>query len=238
MDRIRNQIDQALQQDDAHRRRREMQFLLLPTRFPSPESMGQDDITVWTNWIHEETEVVMNQLEEELEARNDPDDPFNGSAKGVYQPFQENFSLPPPVQTPRRQENVSKHRESLGKSLRNEQKTKTTSINMKQVETKTSTQAASHKSSEHSLESLDLMRSIRNLHIQELQNCTCNETANHNRVPRGPNNEVNTSPQDHNLITFTPPPGQYEVQQGTTGRQGEPKKQRPPKRTKQEVNGN
>ena len=108
VDRIRNQINQALQQDDAHRRRRDMRFLLLPTRFPSPESMGQGDITVWTNWIHEETDVVMSQLEEELEARGDRDDPFNGLANGVYQPLQENFSLPPPVQTPRRRD-TSKH---------------------------------------------------------------------------------------------------------------------------------
>ena len=27
---------------------------MLPTRFPRPESMGQGDITVWTNWICEE----------------------------------------------------------------------------------------------------------------------------------------------------------------------------------------
>ena len=84
VDRVRNQIDQALQQDDAHRRRRDMRFLLLPTRFPRPESMSQGDITVWTNWIREETTAVMNQLEEELEARGNPDNPFNGSANGVY----------------------------------------------------------------------------------------------------------------------------------------------------------
>ena len=64
VDRIWNQIDKALQQDDAHRRRRDMRFLLLPMRFPCPETMGQWDITVWTNWIQEKTEVVMNQLEE------------------------------------------------------------------------------------------------------------------------------------------------------------------------------
>ena len=66
--RICNQIDNALQQDDAHRRCRDMRFLLLHTRFPSPETMGQGDITVWTKWIREETDVVMHQLEEELEA--------------------------------------------------------------------------------------------------------------------------------------------------------------------------
>ena len=117
VDRIRNQIDQTLQQDDAHRRRRDMRFLLVPTQFPSPESMGQGDVTVWTNWIREETDVIMNQLDEEVIARGHPDDPFNGSANGVFQPLHENFSLPPPVQTPRRQTNNSKHSDSSRKSL-------------------------------------------------------------------------------------------------------------------------
>ena len=85
--------------------------------------MGQGDITVWTNWIREETETVMNQLEEEQDARGDPDDPFNGSANGVFCPFngsangdfcplQDNLVLPLPVQTPRRRENSSKHSKS------------------------------------------------------------------------------------------------------------------------------
>ena len=73
-DSIMNHIDRALQQDDVHRRRREMRFLLLPTRFPRPESMGQGDITVWINWIREETETIMNQLEEERDASSNPDD--------------------------------------------------------------------------------------------------------------------------------------------------------------------
>ena len=49
MDQIRDRIDRALQQDDAHCRKREMRFLLLPNRFPRPESMEQGDITVWIN---------------------------------------------------------------------------------------------------------------------------------------------------------------------------------------------
>ena len=109
VDRIRNYIDQALQHDDAHRRR-DMRFSLLPTRFPRPDLMGQGDITVWTNWIREEMTAVMNQLDKELEARGDSDDPFNGSANGVYQPLPTSLSLPPPVQTPRRR-GVSKSQE-------------------------------------------------------------------------------------------------------------------------------
>ena len=49
----------------------------------------------------------MKQLEEEKESRSDPDDPFNGTANGVFLPLQDPLSLPPPVQTPKRQENNS-----------------------------------------------------------------------------------------------------------------------------------
>ena len=155
-DRIRNHIDQALQHDDAHRRR-DMRFLLLPTRFPRPESMGQSDITMWTNWIREEMTVVMNQLEEELEARGDPDDPFNGSANGVYQPLptNTNFSLPPPVQRPRRRE-VSESQEHLRKLLEKEQRTQgvmNTSSDVQQEEPIRQTQAPRRESEEHLLNS-------------------------------------------------------------------------------------
>ena len=76
-----------------------MRFLTLPTRFPRPESMGQGDIAVWTNWIREETDEIMKQLEEEKDSRSDPDDPLNGTANGVFQPLQDPLSLPPPVQS-------------------------------------------------------------------------------------------------------------------------------------------
>ena len=46
VDRIRNQIDKALQHDDAHRRRRDMRMLIVTTRFPSPEVMVQGDVTI------------------------------------------------------------------------------------------------------------------------------------------------------------------------------------------------
>ena len=96
-----------------------MRFLILPTRFPKPESMGQGDIAVWTNWIWEETDQVMKQLEEERDSRSDPDDPFNGTANGVFLPLQDPLSLPPPVQTPKRQENNSENSEHSKNSWEN-----------------------------------------------------------------------------------------------------------------------
>ena len=94
VDQVRDHIDRALQQDDAHCRKRDMRFLILPTHFPRPESMGQGDIAVWTNWICKETDEIMKQLEEERESRSDPDDPFNGTANGVFLPLQDLLSLP------------------------------------------------------------------------------------------------------------------------------------------------
>ena len=116
VDQVRDHIDRALQQDDAHRRKRDMRFLILPTQFPRPESMGQGDVAVWTNWICEETEEIMKQLEEERDSRSNPDDLFNGTANGVFLPLQDPLSLPPPVQTPKRHENNSENRESFQNS--------------------------------------------------------------------------------------------------------------------------
>ena len=76
----------------------------------------QGDVAVWTNWICEEMEEIMKHLEEERDSRSDPDDPFNGTANGVFLPLQDPFSLPPPVQTPKRHENNSENRESFQNS--------------------------------------------------------------------------------------------------------------------------
>ena len=111
VDQVRDHIDRALQQDDAHRRKRNMRFFMLSTRFPRPESMGQGDVAVWTNWIREEMDEIMKQLEEERDSRSEPDDPFNGTANGVFLPLQDPQSLAPPVQTPKWQENNSKNSE-------------------------------------------------------------------------------------------------------------------------------
>ena len=86
VDQVRHHIDVALQQDDAHRRKRNMRFLVLPTRFPRPESMSQGNTTVWTNWIREETDEIMKQLEEERDSRSDPDDPFNDNQSAHQTP--------------------------------------------------------------------------------------------------------------------------------------------------------
>ena len=170
VDQVRHHIDIALQQDDTHRRKRNMRFLILPTCFPRPESMAQGDITVWTNWIREETDEIMKQLEEERDSRSDPDDLFNGTANGVFQPLQDQLSLPPPVQMPKRQGNNSKDPEHFQNSRKNVGKQSTASKVERRNEKVTPAQGEPCKFREHSRESLDLMESIRNLHVQQRQN--------------------------------------------------------------------
>ena len=140
VDQVRHHIDLALQQDDAHQRKRNMRFLILPTHFPRPESMSQGDIAVWTNWICEETDEIMKQLEEERDSRSDPDDPFNGTANGVFQPLQDPLALPPPVQMPKRQGNNSEDSEHFQNSWENAEKQNTASRVERRNETVTPVQ--------------------------------------------------------------------------------------------------
>ena len=124
VDQVRHHIEVALQQDDTHRRKRNMRVLMLPPHFPKPESMSQGDTAVWTNWVCEETDEIMKQLEEERDSRSDLDDPFNSTANGVFQPLQDPLSLPTPVQTPKRQENISEDSEHFQNSWEKPRKPK------------------------------------------------------------------------------------------------------------------
>ena len=99
----------------------------------------------------------MNQLEEELVARGDLDDPFNGSANGVFQPLRENFLLPPPVQTPRRQTSNSECSDSLWKLLEDHGKPGRTKSN-KESQSDDRVQGEACKTGEQSTNSLNPMR--------------------------------------------------------------------------------
>ena len=166
VDQVRHHIDMS----HAHRRKRNMRFLILPMCFPRPESMAQGDIAVWTNWICEETDEIMKQLEEERDSRSDLDDPFNGTANGVFQPLQDPLSLPPPVQMPKRQGNNSEDSEHFKNSRYNIGKQNTAKREERRNEAMTPVQGELREFREHSQELLDPMASIRNLHMQQRQN--------------------------------------------------------------------
>ena len=66
VDVIRRRIDKALENDDMHRRRRDMHVLPLPKNFPEPQSMRQSPVPTWIRWIREESERIVHDLEEEI----------------------------------------------------------------------------------------------------------------------------------------------------------------------------
>ena len=186
--------------------------------------MGQGDIAVWTNWIREETDEIMKQLEEERDSRSDPDDPFNGTANGVFLPLQDPLSLPPPVQSPKRQENNSKNSEPSQNSRENIRKQNIVIQDERMNEVVTPTQGEPHEFQEHSRESLDPMASIRNLHIQQRQNRRSAHELNQT-TPSAPQTlQIQVDQQEANLITFTPIGEQQVPQvQGAAGSQEQPK---------------
>ena len=186
--------------------------------------MGQSDIAVWTNWIREETDEIMKQLEEERDSRSDPDDPFNGTANGVFLPLQDPLSLPPPVQTPKRQENNSENSELSQNSWENIGKQNIVRRDDRENETVTPAQGESREFREHSQQSLDPMASIRNLHMQQRQNRRSTQEPNQT-IPSAPQTQqIQVNQEEANLITFTPiVEQQVPAVQGATGIQEQPK---------------
>ena len=87
---IKQKIDEALRLDDMYRRRRNMRTLLAPTRFPDPANMDRTSNDEWLRWMRHEMRELVDAIEEENRARQDEDDPFNGTAGGVFQPLPEN----------------------------------------------------------------------------------------------------------------------------------------------------
>ena len=195
--------------------------------------MGQGDIAVWTNWIREETEEIMKQLEEERDSRSGPDDPFNGTVNGVFLPLQDPLSLPPPVQTPKQHENNSKNREPSQNSREDVRRQNIARQDERTNEAVTPTQGEPREFREHSRELPDPMASIRNLHIQQRQNQCSVQELNQTPSPVPQTPRIQVSQQEDDLITFTPLGEQQVPQmQGAVGNQEQPKGRRSPRKKK------
>ena len=94
----------------------------------------------------------MKQLEKEKDSRSNPDDPFNGTANGVFLPLQDPLSLPPPIQTPKQQENNSKNSEPFQNSRENVRRQTTARRDERTDKAVTPTQGEPRKFQEHSRE--------------------------------------------------------------------------------------
>ena len=72
---VRKAVDEAIENDDEIRRKKCMCYLKPPERFPVPEDMESEETTTWINWIHMETQAMLEDLNEEIRLQNEADDP-------------------------------------------------------------------------------------------------------------------------------------------------------------------
>ena len=98
------------------------------------------------------------------------------------------------------------------------------------MESRNQLQALQHESSEHLLESPDPLRSIQDLHVRQRQNRVQPELLNQNKSQSCSGSIPKNSPQEQNLITFTPTRRQNENACSIHHNQNEPKKQRSPRK--------
>ena len=65
-----------------------MRILELPQRFPLPQNMKNSPVETWVQWIRDESNKLIAAIDEEIARRQDPDDPFDGTASGIFPPLQ------------------------------------------------------------------------------------------------------------------------------------------------------
>ena len=73
---VRKAVDEVIENDHEIRRKKCMRFLKPPKRFPVPEDMESEKTATWINWIHVETQTLLEDLNEEIRLQNETDDPF------------------------------------------------------------------------------------------------------------------------------------------------------------------
>ena len=195
---IWERIDEALSIDDAYRCRRNMRDVPEVKRFPSPQMMGQASAMAWVTWIRNETNETMKMLDKEVAREGDPEDPFNGTAGGVFQmpPGRQNsLTLPPPVRTPvpTGSQSTGQHRQAEGDEHSSHSQPMQDPFQridppQQQIGNGNGNLQFGGEGDEHSTPPPDPNHTIRELHNQQRQN------------------RMNQSQQEQNLITFMPTP--------------------------------
>ena len=114
-DQVKQRVDVALLNDDIYRRRRVMRALDLPQWFPIPHTMKDSSVVTWVQWIREESNKLIAAIDDEITRRQDPDDPFDGTASGIFPPLQ-NIAGTQQKTVPKKKSNPIKIDESTNRS--------------------------------------------------------------------------------------------------------------------------
>ena len=72
-----------------------MRYLETPTRFPTPDTMQAHEPARWITWIQEETQRLIEGINEEIRLLNEEDDPFSNT---TGQQIQRKTGKIPPVE--------------------------------------------------------------------------------------------------------------------------------------------
>ena len=100
---VKEAVDKAIECDDEIRRKKCMQYLKPPKRFPTPEDMEKEETATWISWVHLETQALIEDLNEEIRWQNEEEDPFTKNI--VYAPLN---SIQEREEASSRKENASK----------------------------------------------------------------------------------------------------------------------------------
>ena len=73
---LREAIDEALEKDNEIRRKTNLRYLQTPNRFPTPDTIRNHEPTRWIAWVQEETQRLIEGINEEINLLNEEDDPF------------------------------------------------------------------------------------------------------------------------------------------------------------------
>ena len=74
---VREAIDRALEKDNETRRKANLRYLETPNRFPTPDTMQAHEPARWITWMQEETQRLIEGINEEIRLLNEEDDPFS-----------------------------------------------------------------------------------------------------------------------------------------------------------------
>ena len=95
---VREAIDNALERDNGFRRRTNMRYLEAPNRFPTPDTMHNYEPVDWIAWIQQETQSLIEGINEEIKLLNEEDDLFSGKTCNTQtstQNHKETGEIPP-----------------------------------------------------------------------------------------------------------------------------------------------
>ena len=95
---VREAIDEALEKDNSFRRKTNMRYLETPNRFPTPDTMHNHEPVDWIAWMQQETQHLIEGINEEIKLLNEEDYLFSSKASDTQtftQTHQKTGEIPP-----------------------------------------------------------------------------------------------------------------------------------------------